>query len=339
MIEEINNQNFYKIKNFYKKEKETIICNLCPHNCRINNNKKGICGTRININGQFYSMVYGKVSAIHVDPIEKKPLYHFYPGEKILSIGTIGCNLFCRGCQNYEISKNHTPISEIQFISPKEIVEIAIKNNIRMIAYTYNEPTIFYEYMVDIAKLAKKHNIKNVMVSNGYINEKPLKKLLKYIDAANIDLKGFNEKFYREYANAKLEPVLKTIKIIKESKKWLEITNLIIPKTNDDLKEIKKMCIWIKENANSPLHFSRFFPYFKAADKEITPKETLFEAKKIAINTGIKYVYIGNIGFLDNTYCPKCNNLLIKRNPYIEVCGISKGKCKKCNNKIPGFFK
>jgi len=347
----------HEIKEFFNRENDnkkknkindrTIRCQLCPHNCLIAENKKGLCGTRINVEGKLYSITYGMPSAINIDPIEKKPLYHFYPGSKILSIGTIGCNLFCKGCQNYDISRANvaeinTNINKTDInlhMTPEDIIKLAINNNIQMIAYTYNEPTVFYEYMIDIAKLAKKNKIKNVIVSNGFINDKPLKKLLKYLDAANIDLKGFNEQFYKEYANAKLAPVLKTLKTIKKTGTWLEVTNLIIPGLNDDEVEIEKMCRWIRKNLkDTPLHFSRFFPYYKMQNKEITPDKKLRNAKEIAIKQGIKYVYLGNIGILENTYCIYCNNLLIEREHKIRTIGIYKGRCIKCRKKIPGVF-
>ncbi|GIU69409.1 MAG: AmmeMemoRadiSam system radical SAM enzyme [Candidatus Woesearchaeota archaeon] len=335
---------FYEIKDFYNIVEEKINCKLCPHNCLISENRKGLCGTRANIRGKFYSLVYGRPSAIHIDPIEKKPLYHFYPGKEILSIGTLGCNLFCRGCQNYDISKG--PIIKLPYVEPEEIVEKALSLNIKMIAYTYNEPTIFYEYMIDIAKIARKNKIKNVIVSNGYINKEPLKKLIRYIDAGNIDLKGFTEEFYKTYANAKLSPVLDTIKTLKEEGVWIEITNLIIPGLNDDIETIEKMCDWINNNIKmTPLHFSRFFPYYKASEIEATPIKKLMEAKEVAIKKGIKYVYTGNTHQMDNTYCHNCGNTLIERNNDLmntlnraKIVGLIKNKCSKCNTKIPGIF-
>jgi pyruvate formate lyase activating enzyme len=326
------------IRKFYKKHKNNIQCLLCPHECIISAGKTGLCGTRKNDDGKFVSLIYGKPCAIHLDPVEKKPLYHFYPGEKILSLGTLGCNLFCRGCQNYDITRAR--ITDLDFVRPEEIIERCINSGSRMIAYTYNEPTIFYEYMIDIVKLAKKSKIKNVIVSNGFINPKPLKELLKYVDAANIDLKGFSETFYKEYANASLKPVLNTIKTIHKSKTWLEITNLLIPGLNDSTSEISLMCDWIVKNIGKdvPLHFSRFFPYYKADNINITPTDKLIEAKNIAKSKGIKYVYIGNIGLNENTNCPKCDSLLIKRGFDIKIIGIKNNKCAKCRNIIKGIY-
>ncbi len=334
----------HEIKEFLRKSAKRngrdnglIQCTLCPHNCIISEGKTGICGTRVNKGDKLYSLVYGKPSAMHIDPIEKKPLYHFHPGSGILSVGTLGCNLFCRGCQNYDISRG--PIISLPDVAPEDIISEAIEHDIKMIAYTYNEPTIFYEYMMDIAKSAKKNRIKNVIVSNGFINDAPLKKLLRYVDAANIDLKGFNERFYDEYANAKLAPILENLKTIKKSNTWLEVTNLIIPELNDDEQEMREMCEWMDKNIkDTPFHLSRFFPYYKAQDKEMTPNKTLMKAKRIAEDTGIKYVYIGNMGLNENTYCHNCNNLLIKRRPTVSAIGIIDGKCNKCRKKIPGIF-
>ncbi len=329
----------HEVKEFFRKTgKNNIVqCKLCPHNCNIGIDKKGLCGTRTNNGGKLYSTVYGRPCAIHIDPVEKKPLYHFYPGSDILSVGTLGCNLFCKGCQNYDISKG--PMRDFPYVEPEKIVEEAENNDTNMIAYTYNEPTIFYEYMIDIAKLAKKRKMKNVIVSNGFINDAPLKKLSRYVDAANIDLKGFNEKFYKEYANAKLEPILKNLKTIKRSGTWLEVTNLIIPGLNDEESDIQEMCLWINKNLkDTPLHLSRFFPYYKASEKEITPEKTLYNAKKVAMKSGIGHVYIGNIGNYDNTYCNNCDNLLIIRDRQVRVIGIIDGKCISCRKKIPGVF-
>ncbi|MGV8086215.1 MAG: AmmeMemoRadiSam system radical SAM enzyme [Candidatus Woesearchaeota archaeon] len=309
------------IKKYFKSlDDKKVICNLCPNNCLIINRKYGLCNARINIDGELYSAVYGYPCSINVDPIEKKPLYHYYPGNKILSIGTNGCNLFCKGCQNSEISRakptdGRLENNEEKYYSPQDIIDIALKNNIKLIAYTYNEPTIFFEYMIDIAKIAKKHNIKNVLVSNGYINDKPLKELCKYIDAANIDIKGINNQFYKDYCRANINPILKTIKTLHKKKIWIELTNLIIPGLNDSNDDINQLCKWIKENVGTavPLHFSKFYPQYKATDINPTNAKTLFDAKKIAEYNNIEYVYLGNLGSIDNTYCSKCKQIVITR--------------------------
>jgi pyruvate formate lyase activating enzyme len=325
-----------------------ILCQLCPNNCLIANDKAGLCNTRLNIDGKLYSIVYGYPCSIHVDPVEKKPLYHYYPGQEILSFGTYGCNLFCKGCQNFDITridKIEQKVHNLKYYSPEDIVNIALENNIKLIAYTYNEPTIFFEYMIDIAKLARKKGIKNVIVSNGYINPEPLKELCKYIDAANIDLKGINENFYKEYSESHLLPILETIKTLHKKGIWLELTNLIIHGLNDDAKDIKILCEWITKNvgADVPLHFSRFYPYYKALNIPPTNPGILENAKNIALKSGIKYVYIGNLGVLDNTICRKCGIELIQRD-YARISvenldGKDKNRCIKCGQIMVGVFK
>lgn len=316
-------------------------CLLCPHKCVIGEGKRGICGVRMNKNGIIYSLVYGFPAAMNVDPVEKKPLYHFYPGEKIFSLGTLGCNFFCKGCQNWELARG-LPGDEDEEVAytAKRLVEMAKEQGCKMIAYTYNEPTIFYEYTFDTAKEAKKQGLKNVIVSNGYINEEPLRKLCKYLDAANIDLKIFDEKLHLKYTGGKLENVLKTLKILKEEGVWLEITNLMIPGWNDDLDVFERMCIWIKENLgdNTPLHISRFFPHYKLLDVKPTPIDTLKKAEAIA-KKHLKFVYVGNVHENANTYCPECNVLLIERIGYDINNKLEGEKCFRCHTRISGRFR
>ncbi|MBW2999411.1 AmmeMemoRadiSam system radical SAM enzyme [Candidatus Woesearchaeota archaeon] len=328
---------------FYEKKKDKIVqCHLCPHNCVIAEGKTGNCRVRKNSKGKLYSLVYGNPCTTYVDPIEKKPLYHFMPGTNIFSIATVGCNLHCKHCQNWEISQTGPEDSSMK-LPPEEVVAMAVESGCQSIAYTYTEPTIFYEYVYDIARIAKQKGLKNVMVTNGYINPEPLKKLYPLIDAANVDLKGFTEKFYREVCGATLQPVLETLKALSEMPNvWLEATNLIIPTKNDDPKKIKEMCEWIKENlgVDVPLHFSRFFPYYKLTDLPPTPADILFKARKIALDVGMHYVYIGNL-FVDkedNTYCPKCGKLMVGRSGFgIVSNNIRKGKCG-CGHKIAGVW-
>jgi pyruvate formate lyase activating enzyme len=341
--------NGFLIKRHYKMLKnKQVRCVLCSNNCVIVDGRQGLCHARMNIDGKLYSIVYGYPYGLHVDPIEKKPLYHFLPGQKILSFGTFGCNLFCKGCQNFDMTRADALMSirGMRYYSPDEIVDMALKNNIRMIAYTYNEPTIFFEYMMDIAKVAKAKGIKNIIVSNGYINPAPLKELCKYIDAANIDIKGITEEFYSGYTSTKLAPVLKTIKTLHKNKVWLELTNLVIPGLNDSVADIRKLCKWVRTNVGKdvPLHFSRFYPYYQASNIPPTSSATLVKAREIARDEGINYVYVGNLGELDNTYCSKCNSLLIERetfHPEIRGIELKKGKrpaCLKCGIKVPGIF-
>ncbi|MBN1633191.1 MAG: AmmeMemoRadiSam system radical SAM enzyme [Ignavibacteria bacterium] len=284
---------------FFKTEENTkkVTCFLCPKDCVIADGKTGVCGVRQNINGTFISLVYEKPVAIHIDPIEKKPLYHFHPGSKILSIGTYGCNLSCRFCQNYDISQiKDSPVDfdNIKRVTSAEIVNMCIERGLKFIAFTYNEPTIFYEYMYETAILCKEHDIKTVVVSNGQINEEPLKKLIPYIDAFNIDLKAFNENFYKKICNGDFETTKNTLRIIAENKKHLEVTFLLIEGFNDDLHEFIKMCKFLKRLDNKiVLHISRAFPRYKL-NFNPTPKSLM----NLFFDTAGEYlenVYMGNV--------------------------------------------
>jgi len=328
---------------FYEKLKKNYVkCLLCPNYCVIKPGDVGICRARQNIDGKLYTIVYNKPVAIHVDPVEKKPLYHFYPGSQILSLATAGCNLRCNFCQNWTISQIDPRKADSYELSAEEIVLMAKEYNCKGIAFTYTEPTIFFEYMLDIAKLAKAENIKTIWVTCGYINPQPLKKLAPYIDAANIDLKGFSEEFYRTYTTGTLEPVLETIKTAKQENIFIEITNLVIPQANDDPIILKEMLNWLKENLGTdiPLHFSRFFPNYKLTNRPPTPLKTLNDFYQTAIDQGFNYVYIGNAPDLaEDTFCPNCGKKIIDRSGYfIKKIEITDGKCNYCGAKIPGSF-
>lgn len=324
-----------------KDKNEFIHCYLCPHNCIIAEGKRGICRVRENIKGKLYAMSYGKAVSINIDPIEKKPLFHFLPGTETLSFGTPGCNLRCSHCQNWEISQAKPEDFPTPDTKPEDIVDRAKKYGYSSISYTYAEPTIFYEYVYDTAILARDEEIKNIMVTNGYIEKKPLLELYPLIDAANVDLKGFNEEFYIKECGAKLKPVLDALKLMKNCGTWVEITNLIIPTMNDNMKEIKEMCSWIADNMgnDTPLHFSRFFPMYKVLDLPPTPLETLVKAREIALKAGLKFVYIGNVMTEkdENTYCPKCKKLLVGRSGFgIVSNNIRENKCIYCKEDIAG---
>jgi pyruvate formate lyase activating enzyme len=306
--------------------------------------KRGFCGVRENRQGTLYALSYGKLVAVHIDPIEKKPLFHFLPSSSAFSIATAGCNLRCKFCQNWEISQRTPDEVDYVYIEPQDLVKKAKESGSPTIAYTYTEPTIFYEYMLETAKLAKKEGLRNIMHSCGYINEEPLRELAKYLDAANIDLKGFSDDFYVKISEATLEPVLKTLKILKEEGVHLEITNLVLTGYNDYPDLITKMCLWIKENlgGDTPLHFSRFFPMYKLTSLNPTPVETLERARQIAVDCGLKYVYIGNLAGnpAENTYCPNCKKMLIERRGYfILQNNIEDDKCKFCSEEIEGVWK
>ncbi len=325
-------------------DNKKVQCHLCPHHCVLNPGQRGICRVRENRKGKLYTLNYGLPCAVHIDPIEKKPLFHFLPSTPVFSIATAGCNFRCKFCQNWQISQRCPEETENVWLSPGEVVKSAEENNCPSIAYTYSEPTNFYEYMFETAKLAQKSGIKNTMHSNGYINPEPLRALCSYLDAANIDLKGFTEEFYQELCGGSLEPVLQSLKILREEGVWLEITNLVIPTKNDDPETIKKMCEWIRDSLGTdvPVHFSRFWPLYKLRNLPPTSVETLERAQKLALNVGLKYVYIGNIPGhkAENTYCPKCGKVVIRRISYhIAENNIVKGKCKFCGHTISGVWK
>lgn len=320
-----------------------IKCQICPNECKMLLNEVSDCKTRINIDNELYCIAYGNPCAVHIDPIEKKPLYHFYPETKAFSIATAGCNLACLNCQNWEISQQSPRKTRNYDLPPEKVVQECIANNCKSIAYTYSDPVAFYEYTFDTAKLARDKGIKNVIVSAGYINEKPLRDWCQYIDAANIDLKSFSNEIYEMLNAGKLEPVLNTLKILKEENVWLEITNLIVPNWTDDLEMIKEMCAWLAENDfnNTPLHFSRFYPQYKLASLPSTPKSILIKAREIAISEGLNYVYIGNVPGNDavNTYCPNCHKIVIERKGYkILNFHVKNNKCNYCNNEIHGIW-
>jgi len=324
---------------FYRKEGENIRCLLCPHACLISANERGKCRVRINISGKLNTLVFGNSDTekhyFHVDPIEKKPLYHFYPGSYSLSFGTPGCNLFCQNCQNWNLSQITTSDISANFLKPEKIVELAIQNNCKSISYTYSEPTIFYEYVLETSKIAKENDIKNVWVTNGFINPKPLKEVLPFIDAMNIDLKSFSDDFYKDVCGGRLSPILETIKTsFKET--HIEITNLLIPTLNDSESDIQKLVDFISElSPDIPLHFSAYRPMYKMEIRS-TPADTLYKAKAIA-EKKLKYVYLGNIPTNNDTLCPNCNNTVIKRNFNLKI-NLIDGKCSFCGSKIPVIY-
>jgi len=318
-------------------------CLICPNECVIKEGESGDCHNRLNKDGKLYSIAYGNPSAVNIDPIEKKPFHHFLPGSKAFSIGTAGCNLACLNCQNWTISQVSPKETRNYDLMPDKLVAAAIDNKCQSIAYTYSEPISFYEYTCDSAKLARQEGIKNVLVTAGYINEEPLRHLCKYIDAASVDLKSFSNDIYRRLSAGRLEPVLNTLKRLNDQGVWIEIVNLVIPEWTDNPDLIKRMCNWLAENglSNAPLHFSRFHPQYKLMQLPVTPVGVLVEAREIALAAGIKYVYIGNVAGLDseNTYCPKCHEIIVERMGYsILQKNIEMGNCKKCGEKISGVW-
>ena len=274
-----------------------VECQLCPHHCKMANGKAGICRSRRNMDGVLVSEVYRKPCSLAIDPIEKKPLYHFHPGTKCLSIACTGCNFRCLNCQNHEISQVSPSDVGHYNLSPQQVVDLCLEHHCPGIAYTYTEPLTYLEYIVDTARLARESGLWNILVTAGYVCQEPLKDLLPHLDAANIDLKSFSDDIYQRVSGGHLQPVLDTILSMRDAGVWIELTNLVIPGVNDDMEMIRQMCRWIANNglAGNPLHFSRFFPRYKLQDIPPTPVSTLQEAKRFAEEEGIKYVYLGNI--------------------------------------------
>jgi pyruvate formate lyase activating enzyme len=322
---------------FYEKLKDgNVQCRLCAWNCKIPEGKTGYCRVRRNSNGKLYSMVYGKAVSVAIDPIEKKPLFHFAPGSKSLSIATVGCNFRCRFCQNWEISQEYGEIFG-EDLTPGKIVEMAKDYNVPGIAYTYTEPTIFFEYAYDTMKLAKKEGLYNIWVSNGYTSPEVIKFMAKYLDAVNVDMKG-NDEFYRKVCLTKgIQPVYDALKAYVKNGVWVEITNLIIPGYNDSDKDIKEMAKWILDNLGPdiPLHLSAFFPQYKLTNISQTPAKTLEKAADLVRKSGIHWVYVGNVYSHkgESTCCWKCGELLIKRIGF-NILSF-KTKCPKCGEKVP----
>jgi pyruvate formate lyase activating enzyme len=336
--------NMVEAKWWETTDNNKILCTLCPRYCKIGEGQPGFCYIRQNHGGRLYTTGYGHTTGFAVDPIEKKPLNHFLPGTSILSFGTAGCNLGCRFCQNWSISK--AKLDELGSIeaSPEDVVRLAKKYDTPSIAYTYNDPTIFGEYVIDIAKIAREENIKSVMVTAGYIDKEARKEIYKYIDAANVDLKAFTEKFYYKQTFSHLNDVLDTLIWLKnETDVWFEITTLLIPDENDSTEEIKNECDWILKNLGDsiPLHFTAFHPDFRMTNKERTPAATLDRSRKIARSMGIKFCYVGNIHHTEGqtTYCPACKEPLIKRDWHnVYTNRIIDGRCFNCGTAIPGIF-
>lgn len=326
---------------FWERVDERVHCYLCPRDCHLGEGQSGFCYVRKNIGGTLYNLAYANPCAVHIDPIEKKPLFHFLPGSRSLSLGTIGCNLGCKFCQNWDISKaKHEKVRTVE-LPPEAVVGAAIEHKCQSISFTYNEPTIWAEYAMDIAREGKRTGLKHIMVTNGYINIEPLKEIYQYIDAANVDLKSFTEIFYNKFTLSHLEPVLAAITEMKQLGVWVEITTLLIPTINDTPQEIKELTTWIKDNVGCdvPLHFTAFHPDYKLTDLPGTPIKTINTARQIARDTGLHYVYEGNIhSDGSNTFCPNCGTLLIARDWHtVKVNNLRENRCS-CGWEIQGVF-
>lgn len=333
-----------KESRYYKKlENLKIQCEICPRKCSVADLERGYCGNKENREGKYYELVYSRPCALHVDPIEKKPLFHYLPGTMAVSLATAGCNIECRFCQNWRISQFRPEQVESYDLSPEEIVRLAKGYKAPTIAYTYSEPVVFYTYMYDTAQLAKKEGVGSVMISNGYIAEEPLVDLCKHLSAVKVDLKAFTEKFYKETCSGELAPVLHALETLKKIGIWYEIVVLIIPTLNDDEKEIREMSLWIKGHLGTevPVHFTRFSPMYKIKNLPPTPVTSLEKARNIAMEAGLKYVYIGNVyGHKgESTYCPNCGKVVVGRIGFeILEKNIEDGKCKFCKHIIAGVW-
>ncbi len=321
-----------------------VQCELCPKSCIIEPGQSGDCRVRINIDGVLRTVVYGFPCSTHIDPVEKKPLFHFLPGTNILSLATVGCNLHCKNCQNWEISQCNPEDSNAFMLGPEKVIELARRYRCPSVAYTYTDPVIYYEYTLETAKLARSRNMRNVLVTAGYINEEPWRRLLEYVDAANIDLKAITDEFYRRVCSATLKPVQNALVVAKASGIIVEVTNLVIPTLNDKPEEIRQLARWVKENLGSdtPLHFSGFYPRYQMVHLPQTSLNTLEMARDIAKSEGLEYVYIGNVHSKkgENTYCPNCGKLLIERNIYTILRNeLKDGTCPACGRRIHGVWK
>jgi pyruvate formate lyase activating enzyme len=327
---------------YAKQEDNSVICNLCAHRCHIKDGAQGICRVRENNDGELFTLVYGNLISKGVDPIEKKPLYHFYPGTKAYSIATPGCNFRCEWCQNWQISQmpRLMEMPKGKRMMPDEIVEEALQTGCKSIAYTYTEPTIFFEYSYDVAKLAKMSGLKNIYVTNGFMTPEMLNMIAPYLDAANVDIKAFRDEPYRKLMGGRLQPVLDSCQLMKELGIWLEVTTLVVPGMNDDPDELRALAGFIYESLGpeTPWHLSRFYPQYRMADLRPTDESTLQKTKKMGESIGLNYVYVGNVWGGNTTRCKNCGEILIRRNVYsIHIVGLDgEGYCKTCHSLLDG---
>jgi len=330
---------------YYRKlEHLEVECQICPRKCRVGDRERGYCGVRENRDGTYYTLVYGKPCSLAVDPIEKKPLFHYLPGSTAFSFATAGCNMNCKYCQNWDISQVRPEQTENLDLPPRALVKLAREKGAPIIASTYSEPIVFYEYVCDTAREGRRQGIRNVMITAGYIQPEPLAELAKVLDAVKVDLKAFTGKFYKEVVHGELSPVLETLKGLKRAGVWHEIVYLVVPTLNDREDDLQAMCQWIKKELGPdvPLHFSRFTPMYLLKNLPPTPVSSLEKAHAIAKGAGLNYVYIGNVPGhrYEHTYCPNCDKVLIGRMGYsILANNIKKSKCRFCGQRIPGVWK
>lgn len=323
---------------------QNVRCTICPKRCRVPAGYSGECRVRMNVDGTLVASTFARPCAVHVDPMEKKPLFHFFPGERILSIGTAGCNLHCKNCQNAEISQGNPEDVPSYELQPADVPALAKRHGCRHVAYTYTEPLVSYEYTLACCQAARSAGLSNVLVTAGYINEEPLRALLPHVDAANVDIKAFSDTFYREVCSATLEPVLRAVLLMKKADVHVEITNLVIPTLNDADELFEKLCAWLRDQAGdeTPLHFSRFFPQFRMTHLPPTPVETLVRAREIARKAGLKHVYVGNAEVEDGetTRCAGCGARLVARQRYVIIENrlTKSGTCPECGRRVSGVW-
>ena len=333
---------YHKRMQYYKKEegKESIVCLLCRHACKLKEGQVGICGVNKNVDGELKTLVYGHPIALNIDPVEKKPLYHLVPGSKVLSFGTVGCNFKCPFCQNWDISQTNI-INENIEVSPKQMVELALKEGANAIAYTYNEPTIFYPYAKDIGVLAKEKGLKNIFVSNGFETPEIIDDMATWVDAANIDLKSWDESYYKKVLKGGLEAVKDTLRRMVQAGIWVEVTTLLIEGENDSDESLKEMAAFIANDlgVDVPWHLSAFHPDYIMLDHSATSLETLERAKHLGQEAGLKHIYLGNVPVSSNTYCPACDTVLIDRSAYkVTTNRLKDGRCHLCHKSIAGVW-
>ncbi|MHC9543823.1 MAG: AmmeMemoRadiSam system radical SAM enzyme [Vulcanimicrobiota bacterium] len=335
---------YTKEARYYQKlPMKKVQCLLCPRECKVGSRERGYCGVRENRDGTYYTLVHGNPCSVHADPIEKKPFFHFLPGTKALSFSTAGCNLNCRFCQNWEISQARPENVQSISMRPKDAVAEAKRSGCRTLVGTYAEPTVYYEYMLDVAKEGQKAGLKTAIVSSGFIRPEPLRELCRHIDAVKIDLKAFDEEFYRRICVGELAPVLESLKTAGKAGVHLEIVNLVIPTLNDSAIKIKEMCEWIKKHLGNevPVHFTRFHPIYKLNNLPSTPVKTLKNAQSAATQAGLTFAYVGNVpgDAGENTICPGCKKVIIERMSYVVTkIAIKNGRCSYCNQAIPGVW-
>jgi len=335
--------SWVEAKHYEKLEYDRVRCGICPRKCRVDDHERGYCATRENRGGKYYSLVYNRVCSLHIDPIEKKPLFHFLPGTTAFSLSTAGCCMECKFCQNYEISQFRPEQVTSREVTPRMVAATALKYGAPSVAFTYGEPVVYFEYTYDCAVVARKQGLHPVIITSGFIEQQPLKEWCAVVDAIKVDLKAFTENYYHDVCDSELKPVLAALETIRKKGVWLEIVYLVVPTLNDKVDDIRRMARWIKEHlgTETPLHFSRFFPTYKLKNLPATPVRTLERCAEAASGEGLEFVYIGNVmGHpRESTYCPKCGKVVIRRTGYrVDAEHLKGGACGFCGARLPGVW-